>query len=102
MAVCATHHALLDLSRDARPARAVRDHGRDIEFLVSQMIELEDNDLLFAAVDAGMPQQVLDGSLLRLSATQGPVAIKTSPLTFDVVLVVAVVRRGEAGTAPVL
>jgi len=54
MAVCTTHDALFDLGRDPRPARAVRDHGRDIEFLVTKVVELEDNDVLLAAVDAGM------------------------------------------------
>jgi len=53
MAVRAAHNALRDLSLDSLPARAVGDHCRDVESLVAKVVELQNDNVLLTAVNAG-------------------------------------------------
>ena len=59
MAVGADHLALCDLVEDAPPA-PVGERGGDVEGLVSEVVELEDDRVGLAAVDAGVGAEVLD------------------------------------------
>ena len=51
--VCTNHLALCHLVEDALPI-AVSNALRDAEFLVPQMVELQDDRVGLSAVDAGM------------------------------------------------
>src|SRR2546423_5746406 len=59
MAVRAPHLALGDLGFDQRPRPSARHEGRDVFCLVAQVIELENEDVSLAAVDARVFEQVL-------------------------------------------
>lgn len=59
MTVCTNHLALCHLVEDALPS-APPDTAADGEFLVPEMIELEDNRILLAAVSARVIAQIFD------------------------------------------
>ena len=54
MAVGATYFALFDLSFDARPCAPASGVDRNVGDLITDMIELENDDVLLAAIHAWM------------------------------------------------
>jgi len=79
------HLALFDLLQDCRPAGSPGDHQRDAaELVVSDVIELQDDNVILAAVHTrmllqvagdkrpqlGAPGRVAVGVLLRISLVQ--------------------------------
>lgn len=65
VAIRAPNFALGDLLQDDRPAEGPA-HGRNIVSLVTEVIELEDNRVPLAAVNAWMKCEVLPNSHLVL------------------------------------
>lgn len=59
MAVGADHLAFRDLVKDAPPA-SVRQRLGHVERLVAKMVDLEDDRIALAAIDAGMRAEILD------------------------------------------
>src|SRR5712691_1227567 len=100
MAVSASHDALRDLGFDASPTRAPRDHQREVERLVPQVVELQHDDVALAAIDAWVGEQIFDRLGARLSAPAGAVATDALPHRLRVLPVVLLVSLGEARAAP--
>jgi hypothetical protein len=100
MAIRAAHLAFLNLGHDPRPGPPASRVDRDVRDLVGDVIELENDDVALAAVDAWMFSQVLDDVLAHLRAPTRDVSIDSSPLALPVRLIVAGVGLGEALAAP--
>ncbi|HVD50400.1 MAG TPA: hypothetical protein VNB51_00025 [Candidatus Udaeobacter sp.] len=65
----AAHLALVDLLLNASPGPPAAGVIGEVSNLIADMIELEHNDVAFAAVDAWMRLQILDDLLAHLSAS---------------------------------
>ena len=102
MAVRAADDTLGDLGLDARPTRAVGDHRRDVERFVAKVIELEHEDVRFAAIDARVRRQVFDRSTAIVLAFPRSLEEEAGPLSLRVLPVVPLVRIGKAPAAPSL
>jgi hypothetical protein len=100
MAVGAAHLALVDLGFDSRPCPPASCVGRDVGYLVADVIELENDDVTLAAIHARMLSQVVDDLLTDLGAPIRDVFVDSSPLTFVVLPIVPRVRFGEAIATP--
>jgi hypothetical protein len=67
VAVRASHGALFNLGLYRRPGKSTADHGRHVRPLVAQVVELKNDWIRLAAVDAGMLTEVLPNAILILS-----------------------------------
>ena len=58
MTVRASHLALPDLSRDVIERPSLTHHRADVGHLVAKVVEVEDREIMLAAVDAWVSAQV--------------------------------------------
>src|SRR5438132_6016709 len=100
MAVRAAHFAFVNLSLYTRPCAPASGICGDIGNLVADVIELENDDVSFAAIHARVLSQVADDLLGHLRAPLRDVFVDSSPLALPVCLVVPRVRPSKALPTP--
>jgi len=100
MAVRAAHLALFDLGFDTRPCAPASRINGDVGNFVADVIELENDDISLAAIDARILSQVVDDPLAHLRAPGRDVFVDSSPLALPVRVIVPRVRLSETFATP--
>jgi hypothetical protein len=100
MAVRAAHFAFVNLSLHTRPCAPASGICGDVGNLLADVIELENDDVSFAAIHAWVLSQVADDLLGQLRAPLRDLFVDSSPLALPVRLVVPHVRLGETVPTP--
>jgi hypothetical protein len=100
MAVRASHLAFLNLGLDARPGAAASRIDGDVCDLVADVIELENDDVPLAAVDAWMSSEIFDDLLAHLRAPTQDVLVDSSLLALPVLPIIPGIGFGKAFAAP--
>jgi len=100
MAVRAADFAFVDFGFDARPGAAASGIDRDVGNLVTNVIELKNDDVRLAAVDAWMLSKVLNDLLVHFRASLSDLPQKSRLLTLMVLPIVPRVSLSEAVATP--
>jgi hypothetical protein len=100
MAVCAANFTLRYLFLDRGPNPTATEHAGDVALLVGEMIELQDDDVRFAAVNARMSPKVLDHPTLVVSPSRRGVPKQPRLLRLAILPVVLAPISGEALPTP--
>ena len=103
MAVRTSDFALRDLSFDPQPCETEIDHVGDIpEFVIPNVIELEDRDVGLAAIDARVGREIVVKARAVRSNSGGMIPPNTSHLSLVVGPMALGLVCGEARLAPCL
>ncbi len=96
MAVCAAHIALSDLDQDTLPAAPAVRVRRDIGDFFPAMVELQDDDVADAAINARMRRKIGDEVLAHDGPTGNLLTDETGLLTLAIPRIVRRIRPREA------
>ncbi|TME68236.1 MAG: hypothetical protein E6I48_16995 [Chloroflexi bacterium] len=100
MAIATAHRALVYLGLDLRPREAIQRHVGHVALLVAQMVELQNDWIRLAAIQAPMLAEVVPSTILILSATALVVRTNALELMIAISHVPVALVLGHASTTP--
>jgi hypothetical protein len=100
VAVGAAHVALVDLGLDRRPGKSTAEHGRHVICLLAPVVELQNDRIRLAAVDARMLAEELPSAILILSCRPSMVHADLSNLMIAIPQIPIVLVARHACTTP--
>src|SRR2546430_16907736 len=100
MTVGATNLAFLDLRFDARPGTAAAGIGRYVRDFVTQVIELEHDDVGLATFHARVRREIFDDAATIFGSSSSYIPQQTGFLRITVLAVVLAPVCSETGPAP--
>jgi hypothetical protein len=100
VAIATAHRTFVDLGLDLRPREAIERHVRHVALLVAQMVELQNDWIRLAAIQAPMLAEVVPSTILILSATALVVHANTLELMIAIPHVPVALVLGHACATP--